>query len=160
MPTNNVVFRGVMSVSQLADEVLGMSRAHVYELIQRGALPMPCYDTRSRRPFYTEEQQRQIFEIRQSGIGSNGAPVVFYRRKQNATPMVTTPSRQPRSRRVVAPGQYAALTEQLKSLGVPSADELSVGNAVRICFPNGVQGVPEQDILRSVFRHLRSQNAA
>jgi len=160
--TNNVIFRGIMSVSQLADEVLGLSRARVYELIERGALPMPCYDIRSRRPIYTEEQQRQAFEVKRTGIGADGMPVIFYRRNRTVAPVAVStsrPTRTPRTRRAES-GEFAAMAEQLKTLGISTADERSVRHAIEVCFPSGVEGIPEQDILRAVFRHLRTQSAA
>ncbi len=35
--------RAFVSLSELAEDVLGLSRARLYELIQRGAMPQPIY---------------------------------------------------------------------------------------------------------------------
>ena len=76
-PTKNFV-----SLSELAEDILGLSRARVYELIERGALPHPIYDIRTRMPMFNAELIEQARTVRQTGVGADGSAVVFYRRNR------------------------------------------------------------------------------
>src|ERR1700709_258276 len=71
--------KAFVSLSELAEDILGLSRARVYELIERGALPQPLYDLRTRRPIFSEELQRQALAVRTTGVGVDGSAVIFYR---------------------------------------------------------------------------------
>jgi hypothetical protein len=151
--------RAFVSFSVLAEEILGLSRARVYELIERGALPMPCYDLRSRRPVFNEEQQRQALAVRRTGLGIDGRPVIFYRRRRPALPqptLVATPTRRGRQ----TPRRYEEIVTNLQALGVRDASEHTVATAMTACFPNGTEGVPEPEVLRVLFRHLRELGSA
>jgi len=152
MPTTPTTpsIRAYVSLSVLAEELLGLSRARVYELIERGALPMPLYDVRSRRPIFNDEQQRQALAVRQTGLGIDGRAVIFYRRRQAAVALTPPRTRQ----RSSSSGRYADLVVNLQALGVAKATEQTVSNAITECFPQGTDGQPESDVLRILFRHL------
>ena len=77
--------REFVSLSQLAEDILRISRARLYELIERGAMPQPIYDIRSRRPIFDSELQRQAMAVRQTGVGIDGSAVIWYRRESPAT---------------------------------------------------------------------------
>lgn len=155
--------RAFVSLSVLAEDILGLSRARVYELIERGALPRPVYDLRSKRPVFTEEQQRQAVAVRQSGLGINGEAVIFYRRRHGTPllPPAAAPARaRRRSSRAPDLGSHADLVSGLQALGVAHADERTVAAAVAECFPNGLDGQQESEVLRVLFRHLRRRETA
>ena len=151
-----------VSLSELAEDILGLSRARCYELIARGALPHPIYDIRTRRPMFDAELQRQAQAVRQTGVGIDGSAVIFYRRDRQ--PAVSAPALtrgRARSRASTPPAsRYADLIGSLQSLGVSHADERSVAAAVAECFPNGIEGQQESDVLRAVFRVLRRRDSA
>ena len=152
--------RAFVSLSELAEDILQLSRARLYELIERGAMPMPVYDLRSRRPVFTSEQQQQALLVRKTGVGIDGSAVIFYRRNQQVSQPPATPSR-PRQRALAPQArQYAQLVSSLQALGVSQANEQTVSAAVSECFPNGLDGQDEADVLRVLFRHLRRRESA
>jgi hypothetical protein len=158
-PTNPSSFRAFVSLSELAEDVLGLSRARVYELIERGALPKPVYDERTRRPMFTEELQRQALAVRTTGIGVDGSPVIFYRRNRHAS--ATTSSRPSRRRASDAErGRIGNLVSGLHALGIPNANERSVSAAVAACYPTGIETEQESDVLRAIFGHFRRSGSA
>jgi hypothetical protein len=74
--------KAVYSVSETAHSV-GLSRARFYQLVEAGVFPTPIYDIRTRRPYYTAELQEICKKIRQTNIGQNGLPILFYSPRQN-----------------------------------------------------------------------------
>ena len=81
--TTNTEQQSVCSVSQLAKK-LRLSRARFYQLQHTGIFPPPVYCLYTKRPLYTERLQEQCLEIRRTGIGRNGRPIIFYS-KRDAT---------------------------------------------------------------------------
>ena len=162
MPLPSQPTKTFVSLSELAEDVLGLSRARVYELIGRGALPHPIYDIRTRRPMFDAELQRQAHAVRLTGVGFDGSAVIFYRRERHSAVAAPAPtSRRARSRTSTPPSsRHADLIASLQSLGVSHADERSVATAVAECFPNGIGGQQESEVLRAVFRVLRRLNSA
>ncbi len=156
--STNPPLREYVSFSSLAEDILGLSRARLYELVERGAMPQPCYDLRTKRPVFTRQQQEQALAVLRLGVGIDGQPIIFYRRNRHAAE--SAPTNVPtRSRRRASAHResslYAELVSSLQSLGVGQADERSVAAAVAECFPNGLDGQQDSDVLRVLFRHLR-----
>lgn len=149
--------REFISFSALAEDVLGMSRARLYELIDRGAMPHPCYCLRSRRPIFNREQQEQALAVRQHGVGIDGQPVIFYRRQANSPSPLPRSGR--RATRASDQSRHVDLVSGLRALGV-EADEGTVASAVAECLPGGVNGQQESEVLRVLFRHLRRRETA
>jgi hypothetical protein len=158
---NPSLMRAFVSLSELAEDVLNLSRARVYELIQRGAMPTPIYDVRTRRPMFNAELIQQARTVRQTGIGIDGSAVIFYRRDRTPPANTqTTSARAPRRTSTSQMNRYADLLSSLQGLGIAHADERRVGEAVAHCFPNGIADQQEADVLRAVFRHLRRRQSA
>jgi len=162
MPLPPQPAKSFVSLSELAEDILGLSRARVYELIERGALPHPIYDLRTRRPMFDAELQRQAQTVRQTGVGIDGSAVIFYRRDRQPAVAASSPARgRARSRASTPPSnRHADLIASLQSLGVSHADERSVAAAVTECFLNGIDGQQESDVLRAIFRVLRRRDSA
>jgi len=165
MPVNiQQNLRSYVSLSVLAEEVLGLSRARVYELIERGALPQPLYDIRTKRPIFSPELQEQALQVRQTGVGIDGVPIIFYRRRATPTPAPTSSGTPRNSRRrasaAMPSNRHADLVVGLHGLGITQADEASVTAALVEVFPNGTEGQQESDIIRSLFRHFRRRQSA
>ncbi|MGA2442067.1 MAG: hypothetical protein ABSH08_14020 [Tepidisphaeraceae bacterium] len=164
MPVNSQANRAYVSLSALAEEILGLSRARVYELIERGALPTPIYDLRTRRPMFNEELQRQALQVRQSGIGIDGQAIIFYRRRaiSPASSSSAGTLRNPRRRAQVAPplNSHADLIAGLQGLGITQANETSVASALAELFPGGAETGQQADTLRALFRHFRRRQSA
>jgi hypothetical protein len=161
-PTTPSSLRAFVSLSVLAEEILTLSRARLYELIERGAMPHPCYDLRSRRPVFTREQQEQALAVRTSGVGIDGSAVIFYRRERTPSPAAVSITSVRARRRASSqqPNRFADLVSGLHALGVSQADEQSVSSAVAELFPSGIEGQQESDVLRTLFRHLRRRETA
>lgn len=166
MPNNPVVpapTRAVVSLSELAEDVLGLSRGRVYELIERGALPQPIYDIRTRRPLFDADLQRAAIAVRTTGVGVDGSAVFFYRRNRREPSQVPVVRRDrfprsPSARRQTS--RYDGLIGSLQALGVSQANEQSVAAAVSECFPNGLEGQDESEVIRTIFRSLRAKERA
>jgi hypothetical protein len=160
LPPNQVQSKAFVTLSELAEDILGISRARLYELIERGSMPQPIYDLRTRRPLFDQTLQRQALAVRQTGIGVDGSVVIWYRRnRQTPAASSSTPSRA-RQRTSSSQRSYAELVSNLQSLGVSNADERSVAAAVAECFPNGIETQQDSDVLRVLFRHLRRRESA
>lgn len=165
MPVNTINnTRAFVSLSVLAEEVLCMSRARVYELIERGALPPPVYDLRTRRPMFTRELQEQAKQVRDSGVGIDGQPIIFYRRRatvaSGANATATPRNSRRRASLPVTTSAHTDLVSGLHGLGISQADSVSVSAALAEVFPNGTQNEQESDILRGLFRHFRRRQSA
>jgi len=74
--TSDYDLKTVCSVSELAKK-LDLSRARFYQLQKKGVFPVPVYCTRTKRPFYSSALQQKCINIRKTGIGFDGRPVIF-----------------------------------------------------------------------------------
>lgn len=141
--------KAAISVSEMAD-LCGLSRSRFYDLLDAGVFPKPVRNPSLKRPIYDRQLQDKCLEIRQSGIGLNGVPVLFNRK-----------SRRPqagKSQRAVTPEpkqDHADLIVALKGLGLNSTSE-AVRAAVASLFPAGLAGIDQGDVIRKVFLHLQS----
>ncbi len=70
-------FKEICSVTKMI-AMLGISKARFYQLIQNDIFPPPVYCIRTKKPFYTDNLQQHCLNIRKTGIGYNGKPVIFY----------------------------------------------------------------------------------
>lgn len=78
MDSNNVP--EIVNFSEMARNV-GMSRARLYELVEKGIVPEPMYNLIQGRPVYTKKQQILIKQIFQSRVGANGQPFMVYAKR-------------------------------------------------------------------------------
>lgn len=140
--------KSVVTVSEMA-EMCQISRSRFYDLMEAGVFPKPVQHPSSKRPMFDLEMQKKCLEIRQTGIGANGQPVLFNRRPKNAG--------QPRPQRRSEPEskpEHAELLEALKGLGLnPTAQ--AVTEALGHLFPTGHAGLDQGDVIRKVFLHLQ-----
>ena len=82
---------------------------------------------------------------RESGVGTNGDYVLFYERQPT----------NPKSEGKKQKANHAALLEGLRSLGLTAVTAEQVDGALADCFPTGIGGTDETNVLRTVFRHLK-----
>jgi len=137
----------IVNVAEMARAV-GLSRSRFYQLVGT-KFPFPLYDVATHRPFFNEELQRVCLEVRRRNVGIDNLPIFFHCRGANKP----LPKRKPK---VAKPNQYADLIDGLNALGLmATADQ--VGDAVRFLYPNGVGAATENDVLRSVFLHIKRQ---
>ena len=140
---SNNDFKAVCSVTELAQK-LDLSRARFYQLQKVGVFPEPVYCIRTKRPFYPLDLQQQCIEIRKTGIGHNGQPIIFYRTRKDK---LVKPQNQLNA-------DYKQLTDTLRQLGL----KITVGevkNAINTLYPQGVIGSDDGTIIRDLFRRFR-----
>jgi hypothetical protein len=140
--------KSVINVSEMAD-LCQLSRSRFYDLMDAGIFPKPVPHPASKRPMYDRDLQDKCLEIRQTGIGMNGQPVLFNRK----------PNRIGHSKILRKPVQakspdHADLLVALKGLGLTSTAQ-AVGEALAKVFPNGNAGIDQGDVVRKVFLHLQ-----
>jgi predicted DNA-binding transcriptional regulator AlpA len=152
MTMDNGPVKEIVTVTEMA-EMLCMSRSRLYQLIRQGILLPPIYSLVSRKPFYPRKIQSRNLEAKRTNCGVNGEPVLFYaRRVIPVTPRVRRSAK--RKSRVKQGGGNSDLVEVLGQLGLDvNADNVS--SAVSSCYPNGVVGIAEGEVIRTVFRFLK-----
>jgi hypothetical protein len=137
--------KSVITVTEMA-ELCRLSRSRFYDLIQAGVFPKPVRHPSSKRPMYDLGLQKTCLEIRQTGIGMNGQPVLFNRKP-----------RQPKAKRkpsVAPPQDHDALLDALKGLGLVTTLQ-AVAEAVAALYPDGLAGQDQGDVIRRVFLRLQ-----
>ena len=124
LPDNNI--KGICTVKELVFR-LKLSRARFYQLQNRGVFPKPERCARSNRPFYTPDMQQICLEIRRTGIGYNGEPIVF-----NAP-------RQRKSRSIQAPPYHKCqeFVQALKQMNLTVKPDM-VKDAINGIYPEGL----------------------
>lgn len=125
--------------------LLGMSRSQFYWHVKRGTFHAPLRLSNG-RPYFNASQVEDNLKARELGIGVNGEYVLFYERTDEA----------PKPRESQPPkADHTDLLDGLQSLGLTSVTVKQVAEAVAACYPRGTCNVDENDILRTVFRHLK-----
>jgi hypothetical protein len=144
MAVSNVPEKSFVSVSEMA-ESCQISRSRFYDLLEAGVFPQPVRHPSSKRPMYDRTLQEACHEIRRTGIGANGLPVLFNRKGKR--------------RQVAAkqPTDYADLLASLKGLGLTTTAQ-AVGEAVAVLYPAGVAGMDQGDVVRKVFLRLQGRS--
>ncbi len=142
--------KSVITVSEMAD-LCQLSRSRFYDLVAAGIFPEPVRHPSSKRPMYDRGLQEKCLEIRETGIGMDGQPVLFNRKPRKGG--LPRPQRKP----VAEPQQdYANLLEALKGLGLITTPQ-AVAEAVAILYPGGTAGLDQGDVIRKVFLHLQTK---
>src|ERR1700724_64263 len=121
--------KSVITVSEMAD-LCQLSRSRFYDLMESGVFPKPVLHPSSKRPMYDRGLQEKCLEIRQTGIGMNGQPVLFNRKPSRAGH--PKPLRKPVQDKTPA---HADLLAALKGLGLTSTAQ-AVTEAIAALFPN------------------------
>ena len=125
-------------------QVLQLSRARFYQLLQSGFFPKPLKDDRSKRPYYNQDLQQKCLECRQSGIGIDGSFMLFYSPRKKET--------KPRAKK--ADPQIKELTETLEGMGLEVADK-EVAWVLKEKYPLGYQDEDQGVVIRELYRHLK-----
>jgi hypothetical protein len=137
-----------VTVAEMA-RMLGLSRSRFYQLVGT-TFPFPIYDVKTRRPYFNEELQQACLDVRRRNCGVDGKPVFFYCRGGGSSSAKKKP-------KAAKPNQYADLIDGLQALGLTTTAE-QVAVSMRFLYPAGVGAATENDVLRTVFLHLKRQN--
>ena len=143
--------KAAITVSRMCS-LLEMSRSQFYWHVRKGTFHAPLKLSNG-RPYYNASQVEDNIKARELGIGVNGEYVLFYQR--DSEPSKATPA-QSKSK----PKQdHTELMDGLSALGLTGLTTSVVADAVEQCYPQGTAGQDENDILRTVFRHLKRASA-
>ena len=136
------------SLTQLSRD-LGISRASIYNLINRGVYPKP-HLLPNKRPFYSPDQIASIAQINETGVGSDGNYFLFYARVSKPT-----------SQEFPEDGSdiFPEILEGLKALGMSKLTAKELRKAVGALYPSGTEGLDNGAVLRTVFRFFRSSGS-
>lgn len=143
--------KSFVTVSEMA-ELCQLSRSRFYDLLEAGVFPKPALHPSSKRPMYDRTLQEICLEIRQTGIGANGLPVLFNRKPTKRA--LSKPLRKPAEE---AQPDHAALLDALKGLGLTTTPQ-AVSEALTAIYPYGVcAGIDQGELVRKVFLHLQGR---
>ena len=135
----------ICSVTELARK-LGLSRARLYQLQKTCVFPPPVYCLYTKRPFYHADLQEKCLEIRRTGIGYNGRPIIFYSKRYAAVTKPNSSSEQ----------KYIDMSDSLKQMGlkIPPA---KVRNALMTLYPDNWKILDVNgEIISEVFRYFQN----
>jgi len=145
--------KSVVTVSEMA-HLCQLSRSRFYDLIEAGVFPKPVRHPSSKRPMYDRKMQEKCLEIRVTGIGAHGLPVLF-----NRKPKMTPKPKAQRKPAEVPQADYGDLLDALKGLGLNTTAQV-VNEAVVALYPNGLLGIDGQDrgdVIRKTFLYLQGK---
>jgi predicted DNA-binding transcriptional regulator AlpA len=150
MATENSL-KSVCSITAMAKKLI-LSRSRFYDLLNQGVFPKPVNCPGSNHLFYTLELQQQCLQVKQTGIGINGKPVLFYSpRKHKAGKNKCAEDTNP---------DYFAmrLLGLLKNMGATL--KISQLRAIlKRMYPDGFPEWPiDQTELRKIFNHAGGEN--
>ena len=135
--------KAICTVTELANQ-LGLSRARFYQLQKSGVFPQPIYCTRTKRPFYSLELQQECLNIRKTGIGRHGRPVIFYATKKN--PSTDLQNQDYKCK------EYANILRQMGLNVTPN----KIRYAVKALYPEGLEQEDSENIvIRNLFRYFK-----
>ena len=108
----------------------------------------------SGRPYFDEQQQETILEVRRRNCGVDGKPILFYapRGTVNSVPSKRRSKPKPASTRC-----NTDVVDGVRALGLVVTDA-QVTAAVNETYPDGIDGVAVGEVIRSVFLLLQRQN--
>jgi predicted DNA-binding transcriptional regulator AlpA len=138
--------KAAISSSQMA-RLLKMSRSQFYAHVRKGTFHSPL-KLPNGRPYFNASMVEDNLKAREMGVGVNGQYVIFYERGEPCGLGPSKPTPKPKA-------DYSDLIESLSSLGLTGLTTAAVEKAVVDCYPKGTTGHDENDILRTIFRHLK-----
>ena len=144
--------KAAITVSRMCT-LLEMSRSQFYWHVKKGTFHAPL-KLNNGRPYYNASQVEDNLKARELGIGVNGEYVLFYQRDAENTKATTPAQTKPKQKQ-----DHTELMDGLSALGLTGLTTTVVADAVEQCYPQGTVGEDENDILRTVFRHLKRAGA-
>jgi len=145
------------SVTEVARSIVGLSRARFYQLVKEGFFPAPLYDLRSKRPYYTTELQEVCRQVRQTNIGCNGQPILFYSpRRELGDPTLKTSKTVGKRKETPSDPVVRELTEALSNMGIRDVKEERGAELLASLYPDQQHLTMNRGLLlRELFRQLR-----
>ena len=135
--------KAAITVSKMCS-LLGMSRSQFYWHVKKGTFHQP-FRLSNGRPYFNARQVEENMKAKELGISVSGEYVLFYARDNESKSIEKLKPKQ----------DFSELMDTLSSLGLKGLATTAVADAVEHCFPQGSDGHDENEILRTVFRHLK-----
>lgn len=148
---NDNSLKAAISVSKMC-KLLSMSRSQFYWHVRKGTFHSALTLPTNGRPYYNASMVEDNLKARDMGIGVNGLFVIFYERTDDTSAKTVPPSKSKKD--------CSELMNSLQALGLSGLTTDIVKEAVSDCYPKETTGQNEQDILRTVFRHIKRQGTA
>ena len=142
------ITKPIVSMTEIA-QMVQLSRARFYQLLQSGFFPTPLHDERSKRPYYDLELQKKILECRQSGIGVDGSFMLFYSPRKNGTTSKA-------GRKKIDP-QVKELAEILESMGLDITVKQVQQGLIEL-YPDGTDSLEQGVVIRELFRYFKKNS--
>jgi len=152
MNAQEMTRKAAVSVSEMA-EMCQVSRSRWYEMVASGIFPKPIQLPSMKRPVYDRTLQEKCLQIRATGIGLNGGPVLFNRKSKKAGQPKQKPQRPLKDQR--PDPSIEPILDSLKGLGLNTTPQ-AVCDAVVVLYPTGISGLDLGDVVRKVFLHLQA----
>lgn len=148
--------KAVVSVTEMA-RMVGLSRARFYQLVRSGTFPSPDTEPTTQRPFYGQEKQVTVLEVRRRNCGIDGKPILFYSRRRN----IGTVKRKSPKPKVEPKGKdVTSLVDGLNALGLTTATAAKVQQVIEELYPNGTAEIDQGEVLKAVFLEIRRRNSS
>lgn len=143
--TTNTDHKSICTVTKLTKK-LGLSRARFYQLQKTGVFPPPVYCLYTKRPFYPTDLQEKCLEIRRTGIGNNGRPIIFYSKRDG---VATKPNS-------CSEHKYKELSDTLKQMGL-KVSPAKTGKALMTLYPDNWKKLEiDGAVIAEVFRYFQN----
>ena len=140
--------KAAITVSRMCS-LLDISRSQFYWHVKKGTFHEPLRLSNG-RPYFNASQVEDNLKARELGIGVNGEYTLFYERSSEPKPVAVKPAGKPKPKQ-----DFGDLLDGLSALGLNGLTASQVSAAVETCYPEGLDGEDENDVLRTVFRHLK-----
>ena len=146
-----------ISVSEMARR-LQISRSRLYQLINDGFFLPPVYDIQTKRPYYLGDMIQRNLDAKNKNVGINGQILIFY------PPRINTLKRKPKickndnQNTSNSCSNHVEILDTLKSLGVELSSK-KFNEALNECFPDGIENLDQDEVIRTVFRFIKRQNS-
>ena len=158
MNNNEPYIPEIVSVQHMA-KLLQISRSRLYTLMDEGVFLKPVYSLNKKRPHFTRQMAQRNISAKKNNMGINGSVVVFYSRgSTKIQTMDKSTISKSKVKKTPPQSKYEELKEGLEALGLTDLSDPKIGTSLRQCFPDGTDNIDEDEILTTVFRHLKCQN--
>jgi len=138
--------KAAVSVVEMA-EMVRLSKSRFYDLMRAGVFPTPVQQASCKRPVFDRQLQDKCLEVKRTGVGFNGQPIVFNKKRKTTR----TKKRQPTN------GRHSEFVDALKSLGLSARDD-AVEEALQEVYPDGHEDTDHGEVVRRVFLHLQQRS--
>lgn len=153
MPAHDPPVKAAVSVSEMA-ELCEISRSRWYELVDAGVFPAPVILLPIKRPVYDRTLIEKCLQIKQSGIGLGGTPVVFNRKLKKVWPTKHRPK--PPAKAQPTDPLIEPILDAVKALGLTTTLQ-AVTDAVVALYPTGIVSQDQGDVIRKTFLYLQGK---